>query len=172
MPEQLYSVSDVCALLGISEVALWRLRRNGQIEFRHVGEKYPVFFHDFVEAYRLGRSAGKDAREVSVSGGEPLHWSTQPKKGKGEVPTLAFELYVSDYRGAVSSFVAVLGKIRRDRITHYGARVAFWDHVSRVIAEVGDDMDLATGERLRRKIAREVMLPGPNPIRVPLPARR
>lgn len=170
MPEQLYSVKDVCSMLGISEVALWRLRQRGEIEFRLI-EKYPTFFHAFIEAYQQGRASRKFSLQGVVHSGKPLHWSTQPKKGKGELPTLAFELYVSDYRGGASSFVAVLGEIRRNEIKRYSAQSAFWKNVSSVLAEIGEDIDAATVERLRRKIAREIPLPSFGSIRVPSPLR-
>jgi Helix-turn-helix domain len=52
MPEQQYSVKDMCKLLGgISEVMLWRLRKQGRIGFIRVGNR-PMFLASQIEAYQ------------------------------------------------------------------------------------------------------------------------
>jgi predicted site-specific integrase-resolvase len=58
MPEQQYSVKATCQLLGgISEVTLWRLRRQGRIKFVRVGNR-PMFLASQIEAYQRALVSG------------------------------------------------------------------------------------------------------------------
>jgi predicted site-specific integrase-resolvase len=58
MPEQQYSVKATCQLLGgISEVTLWRLRKQGRIKFVRVGNR-PMFLASQIEAYQQAAVVG------------------------------------------------------------------------------------------------------------------
>ncbi len=62
--EQQYTIEETCKILRCSKTTLWRLRRDGLIGFRRVGNR-PMFLESHIEDYQQGRSPR--ARGVSSS---------------------------------------------------------------------------------------------------------